>query len=554
MQGASIVLRNVCLEPFDSGADTVVIEGQYITAVDSWDQLKDALPKTANFYDCAGKTLLPGIDDSHLHAYLLGRQLFEVNVGPDRCADAQSIKIALKSVQDKYSGWIRGHGWVGGRILGSGPGSTVAAADLDDAELVKPIVLSDFSAHQAWCNSLALQLAGITRETPDPSGGVIVRYADGTPTGLLVDSAVALVTNLIPKPSQTQRLDALRAARDLLLSYGITSLTEPGIGPGASSLGDGSADLVLIDDYKKLAADNELNLRVNIMLLFGGLGGTTVNNVEEGLDNFGAPEFSDQPNLVNVSQLKIFADGIPGSRTAWMSEPYDNHGHGSLTLAGDTDAERLETLKGIFAAASKRGWQMGFHATGDATTSALIELLLQNRSQADKRHYVIHGDFIRDEDVARMSESGLFLTSQPSIRWFVSRNVDSIIGAERSSKRQQLRSLIEAKVPVSLSSDAPVSTPDWKLTYAAAVSRSLRTEPEYTDNQKLTPLQALTAMTQTPAKQSGADAWRGRIEPGFVADLLLVDRKIDFAADPWSLKESNVQATFVDGRLVFGEL
>jgi predicted amidohydrolase YtcJ len=197
---------------------------------------------------------------------------------------------------------------------------------------------------------------------------------------------------------------------------------------------------------------------------------------------------------------------------------------------------------------------MGFHATGDATASALIELLLQNRTQAGKRHYVIHGDFIIDEDVSRMAASGLFLTSQPSIRWFVSRNVDSIIGAERSSKRQQLRSLIEAKVPVSLSSDAPVSTPDWRLTYAAAVSRSLRTEPEYTDNQKLTPLQALTAMTQTPAKQSGADAWRGRIEPGFVADLLLVDRRIDFAADPWSLKESNVQATFVDGRLVFGEL
>ncbi len=554
MHGSSIVLRNVCLEPFDSGADTVVIEGQYITAVDTWDQLQDALPKTANFYDCAGKTLLPGIDDSHLHAYLLGRQLFEVNVGPDRCADAQSIRIALKSVQDKYSGWIRGHGWVNGRIVGSGPEGTVAAADLDDVELLKPIVLSDFSAHQAWCNSLALQLAGITRETPDPSGGVIVRYADGTPTGLLVDAAVALVTKLIPKPKQTERLDALRAARDTLLSHGITSFTEPGVGPGASSLGDGSADLILIDDYKTLAADSELNLRVNVMLLFGGLGGTSVDHVREGLDDFGAPEFTDQPNFVNVSQLKIFADGIPGSRTAWMSEPYDNHGHGSLTLAGGTDAERLETLKGIFAAASKRGWQMGFHATGDATTSALIDLLLQNRSQADKRHYVIHGDFINDEDVARMSESGLFLTSQPSIRWFVSRNVESIIGAERSSKRQQLRSLVKAGVPVSLSSDAPVSTPDWKLSYAAAVSRSLRTEPDYTDNQKLTPLQAMTAMTQTPAKQSGAAAWRGRIEPGYVADLLLLNRRIDFGDDPWSLMESSVQATFVDGRLVFGEI
>jgi len=554
MTTSAVVLRNVSLEPFDATSDTVIFEGQYIVAVGKWDSLKNLISSNSRVFDCEFKTLLPGIDDSHLHAYMLGRQLSGVNVGPDNCQDIKAVLKALQASQQQYSGWIRGFGWVSGRLMGTGPEHSVTAQDLDASNIDKPILLTDFSGHQAWCNSLALSLAGISRETPNPSGGVIVRYEDGSPTGLLIDSAVELVTRRIDKPSSSERKTAITTARDILLSNGITSFTDPGIGPGAASLDDGTAGLEVIDDYKRLAEDGELNLRVNIMLLFGGLGGTSVQDVVEGLNSFGPPQFSNEPNFLNVSQLKVFADGIPRSRTAWLSDPYDDHSHGSLTLAGDTDAERLETMAGIFAEGSSRGWQIGFHSTGDATTSALIDVLLRNKDQAQKRHYVIHGDLILEDDFARMADSGLFLTAQPAIRWFVSRNVDSILGSERAAKRQQLKSQLEAGVPVSLSSDAPVSSADWRLIYAAAVSRSLRTEPSYTDDQKLSPLQALTAMTQTPAMQSHAESWRGRIAAGYVADLFLVDRKIDFAADPWLLMESKVQATFVAGHLVFGEL
>lgn len=549
-----VVLRNVSLEPFDSQSDTVVIDGGLITAVGTWAEVSNLVTAESKTIDCSGKSLLPGIDDSHLHAYMLGRQLSGVNVSPELCPDVASVNAALQKASAKYATWIRGFGWVSGRTIGSGPEGSVTAADLDKSGIDKPIVLTDFSGHLAWCNSIALKLAGINQSTAEPSGGVIVRYEDGTPTGLLIDSAVELVTKAISKPDQTERLTALRTAREILLSNGITALTDPGIGPGAASLDDGTADLPVIEDYKHLAANDELDLRVNIMLLFGGLGGTTPEHVIEGLDAFGKPEFTSEASYINISQLKIFADGIPRSRTAWLSEPYDNHTHGSMTLAGDTDEERLETLRGIFAAATKRNWQIGFHSTGDATTGALIDLLEANPYEKNNRHYVIHGDLIQKSDFARMAESGLYLTAQPAIRWFVSRNVEGILGKERSDGRQQLRSQIEAGVPVSLSSDAPVSSADWRLIYAAAVSRSLKTEPEFSDDQKLTPLQALTAMTQTPAKQSKAETWRGRIAPGFVADLFLVDRKIDFNEDPWSLMQSKVQATFVGGKLVFGDL
>lgn len=554
MPDLSFVLRNASLQPFDSLSDTVVVEAGIITAVGEWHQVRNLVGVGSRVLDCGGKSLLPGIDDSHLHAYMLGRQLSGIDIGPKNCSDMGSVLQALTGAINKNLPWIRGYGWVSGHLIGSGPEGTVAAVDLDEGLSNKPVLLTDFSGHLAWCNSVALKLAGITSSTSDPSGGVIVRYPDGSPTGLLVDAAVGLVTKVMTSPEQSERVEALLTAQKLLNASGITSITEAGIGPGAASLDDGTAGLVVIDDYKKLEAGGSLNLRVNVMLLFGGLGGTSVEDVSEGLENFGPPQFSMGPNLLNIAQLKIFADGIPRSRTAWLSEPYDNHSHGSLTLAGASDSERLGTLRGIFNVAANASWQVGFHSTGDETTSSIIQMLLENPSERSNRHYIIHGDLIHEHDFGNLAKSGLLLSAQPGIRWLVSREVESLIGLERSSKRQPHRSLLEAGVPVSLSSDSPVSPADWRLIYAAAVSRSLKTEPGYRDDQTLTPLQAMIAMTETPAFQSRAENWRGRIAPGYVADLFLVDRKLSFESDPWQFMDAKVQATLVGGKLVFGEI
>jgi predicted amidohydrolase YtcJ len=424
--------------------------------------------------------------------------------------------------------------------------------ELEDAQINEPIILTDFSGHQAWCNKKALDAAGITANTEDPAGGQIVRNSLGEPTGLLLESAVKLVTQVMPRPSRSELTNAVIRARDILLANGITSYTDPGLGPGAASLDDGTASLEVIDVYKQLAKDAELNMRVEVMLLFGGLGGTSIADVKAGLEEFGPPEIRSRGYQVTVSQLKVFADGIPRSRTSWMSEPYDTHTHGSLTLAGRNEKEQVETLHSIFRYATNNGWQVGIHATGDETVSAIADAAEQNTTASKLRNYVIHGDLIKSQDMLRLAKSGICVTSQPGIRRMVGRAVEPIIGRERTLRRGRFRAMKEAGISLAISSDAPVTPADWRVIFASAVDRGFITEPDFDDGQGLSALEAMHALTTTAAYQSHSEQWRGSMTPGKVADFVVLDRLVDWDGDPWQVTKAKPRAVFVGGKLVHG--
>lgn len=554
MAVARYAIKNVSLEPFDSDSDSVIIADGRFEAVGRWQDLANDVGLGTKVFDGQGSTLIPGIDDSHLHGYMLGRQLTGANVSPQECPTMDAIRLRLQQFAQQGSGWIRGFGWVSGVVIGSGPEGTPSHKDLAETGINRPIMLTDFSGHQAWCNLAALQAAGITRNTPDPVGGVIVRDGSGEPTGLLLESAVKLVTEAIPKPSRAELKQALTIAGDLLISNGITAFTEPGLGPGAASLDDGTGSLEVIDAYRELADANAFHQRVDIMLLFGGLGGTTLDHVASGLANFGAPDKRDANRQISVTQLKVFADGIPRSRTAWMSEPYDNHSHGSLTVAGETDAERIETLARIYRHATERGWQIGIHATGDQSVSAITDIASQNQAAKGLRNYIIHADLVKFDDFRRIAEVGLGLNMQPPIRWGVGRNVEPILGTARFEKRLQLRRIIENGINFALSSDAPVSSPDWRQIVATAVDRSFKSEKTYADDQGLTPAEAFAAMTQGAAYQSHAENWRGKIAVGYLADFALLDGKIDFSKDIWAISSRKPRAVGIAGQIRYGQL
>jgi predicted amidohydrolase YtcJ len=424
--------------------------------------------------------------------------------------------------------------------------------DLAAAKVAEPVILTDFSGHQAWCNKKALDAAGITSRSEDPAGGQIVRNTLGEPTGLLLESAVKLVTQVMPRPPRSDLKKAVIRARDILLANGITSFTDPGLGPGAASLDDGTASLEVIDVYKQLSLEAELNMRVECMLLFGGLGGTSIENVAAGLQEFGPPEIRSRGYQVTVSQLKVFADGIPRSRTAWMSEPYDTHTHGSLTLAGNDEQEQVETLRSIYKHATSKGWQVGFHATGDATVSAVVDAAELNPGGRNLRNYVIHADLVKPEDMPRMAKAGLCVTIQPGIRRRVGRAVEPILGRERTMRRGRLRDMMSAGISLAVSSDAPVTPADWREIFAASVDRGFLTEPDFDDGQGLTPLEAITALTAKGAYQSHSENWRGSISPGKVADFVILDRLVSWDDDPWQVAKCKPRAVFVGGKLVHG--
>ena len=546
------IFKNASLKPFDQHSDAFAVSGQDLVAVGNWSELQNLVTSQSQVIDCEGATVIPGIEDSHLHGYMLGRQLSGANISPEHCADMGAIHRKLKEHASSNPGWVRGFGWVSGLMEGTGPKATLTYTELEGAQINEPIILTDFSGHQAWCNKKALDAAGINANTEDPTGGQIVRNSLGEPTGLLLESAVKLITQVIPRPTQSELTKAVIRARDILLANGITSYTDPGLGPGAASLDDGTASLEVIDVYKQLAKDSELNMRIEVMLLFGGLGGTSIADVTTGLQAFGPPEIRSRGYQVTVSQLKVFADGIPRSRTSWMSEPYDTHTHGSLTLAGSNEKEQIETLNSIYAHATTQGWQVGIHATGDQTISAIADAAEQNPAASKLRNYVIHADLVKSEDMIRLGNSGVCINVQPGIRRMVGRAVEPIIGRERTMRRLRLREMKEAGINLALSSDAPVTPADWRVIFASAVDRGFIAEPDFDDGQGLTALEAMHALTTTAAYQSHSEKWRGSIEPGKVADFVVLDSLVDWDGDPWQVTKAKPRAVFVGGKLVHG--
>ncbi len=544
------VILNADLRPLGSRSGLVIMNnGRFTHVLDMQDRNQVSLVD-ARVIDAGGRTLLPGIDDSHLHGYSYGRSLTAHDFRGS--ADLRDLQQRLAIARPEGSGWIRGIGWDDSTVRGCGPRGTVCAADLDVAQADIPAILGDVTGHQAVCNTSALRAAGIDSGTPDPPGGSFVRDEHGVPTGLVYEAAVGIINDAIPPLTITEQRNAILSGQRALLEQGITAFTDPGLGPGARTLMDGTGDLHAVEAYQQLDRAGELRIRVNIMLLFGGLGGTRASDVAAGLDAWGEPSRQGPFTHLDIAQLKVFADGIPRSRTAWLSEPYDDCSCGHLQVAGSTDDERVEELRAIVHAGASRGWQVGAHSIGDRTITCYLDAVELSAAWKGLRHYVIHGDLIEHHDLDRMATLGMALNTNPSIRWMVGRSVSPILGDERNVRRQPLRTAIETGVPLATSSDAPVMDPDWQMIVASAMTRSLRTDPDYVDHQRLDAREAMESLTSAGAWQSHAESWRGSIAPGMAADFVLLEGAANWE-DPWSLTKLGISATVVGGELAHGD-
>jgi predicted amidohydrolase YtcJ len=543
------VVINADLGPLRPGISAFSIEDGVFTAVVDQSDAADLTNAGAAIIDAERRAVLPGIDDSHLHGYEYGRSLTACDLRGVRTP--HELNARLRTAGPEANGWVRGIGWDDTTLKGTGPNGYPCAADLDAAFTDIPVIIGDATGHQALCNSAALRAAGVTASTADPSGGVFVRHTDGSPTGLLYEAAVGVINDAIPPLSITEQKQAILTAQQEMLRQGVTAFTDPGLGPGARTLMDGTGDLGAVEAYRELDAAGELIVRANLMLLYGGLGGTTAAAVADGLDAWGAPMRGAAFSHLDIAQVKVFADGIPRSRTAWVTEPYDDGCCGHLQVAGNTDEERVAELMAIVDAAVSRGWQVGAHSIGDRTITSFLDAIEESGTYGTLRHYVIHGDLISHPDLVRMASMQMALNTNPSIRWMVGRSVSPILGDARNLSKQPLRTAIDTGVRLCTSSDAPVAPPDWRTIIAAAITRSLKAEPDYTDAQRITPLEAIRSMTSNAAWQSHADTWRGSIGAGMAADFIVLDTAVDWN-DPWSLTNSEVASTYVDGNCVYG--
>ncbi|MGW2159497.1 amidohydrolase [Nonomuraea sp. NPDC001699] len=361
------------------------------------------------------------------------------------------------------------------------------------------------------------------------------------PDTLISEHGLSAHQGLLLADEESRRAAILRAGR-ICASLGITSYTEPGLGPGEDDGETGCFSQAVLDTYARLAEEGELRARVTALRLFGTLDGpSTLEDVAAGLD---APLPRSDPAWLNVAGLKIFADGIPPMGSAWTCHPYTAGGRGSLLVAGADDAGREHNLRTMIRLAHRAGLQVGVHATGDRSIDAFVDTVAELEQGAAGRHYVIHGDLVNPAQIARMGLLGMGLTTQPVIAVATADWVAGALGPEVAGAAWPLQELLASGVTFTLSSDGPVTTPDWRAQVAAACALLGERAPRPRLMARL-----LRCYTTAPAVQDGAEAWKGSLEAGKVADFCVLERD-PLEVAPADLPEVAVDATVTGGRIV----
>ncbi len=418
--------------------------------------------------------------------------------------------------------WIRGKGWNEELFA---EGRVPSRTDLDAAAPDHPVVLLDWSNHQAWVNSKALEVTGITASTPVPAGGVVVLDASGQPSGVFHETAMALVNDQVPAFTRAEQQAAIEDAAAVLLQFGITSVTEPGIGEVPRSI------------YEELARAGDLPLRVTALLSRpDDTYPVSAAHVREILDGYEAADGVD-PRSFSMRGVKLRADGVPiGSRTAWMREAYVGGGRGSLVTVGEDDAAKVAELTEMVRLVHDAGWQIGTHATGDAAVDAVAAAYAaayaayaaahRRRRGRDQRHYVIHGDFARPEALALLARLGCAVNFNPAIRRLIADTQPAVVGAERAAYESPMATALRAGVVVTAASDSPNVSPDWRIGVQAAMTRQGTSGAVTGAEEAIGFEDALRAFTTAGAWQDHAERWKGSLETGKVGDVCVLGERI----------------------------
>ncbi len=479
-----------------------------------------------NVIDGQGKTLLPGLIDAHGHVSSLGVAAEQVDL-----AGAGSLDDALGRVRrfadaNPDAPWILGRGW--NQVLWDGQ-AFPTRGDLDEIVDDKPVYLTRIDGHAGWANSRALQIAGINRESVDPQGGLIQRDGDGRPNGILVDAAMNQVTDAIPAATDADTRRYLAASMQRLASLGITNVHDAG------------TSLQEVRVLRMMAADSEMPIRIYVML----------SGAEEVLDAVATPQVDTGSEHLAIRSVKIYSDGALGSRGAALTAPYaDEPGQSGLIF------HDVETLTAKIRKANEMGFQANVHAIGDFANKVVLDAFEQSAqgfSSPGQRNRIEHAQVLRLEDLDRFAELGVIASIQPTHATSDKNMAENRLGSTRIQGAYAWRKMLEAGARIAGGSDFPVEPANPMFGLHAAVTRQDRdNQPAggWYPQEALTREEALRAFTTDAAYAGFQEARLGRIEPGYQADFIVIDR--DYfeiqASDIWKIQ---VEETWVGGRKVY---
>jgi predicted amidohydrolase YtcJ len=534
-----ILSRGEILTP-DGWAQSMAVKGGVILAVGDDATILGYKGPNTRVIDLAGAAVIPGLHDMHIHP--TGAGLWQSRCMFPQGSSAQAVVDTIRNcVAKKGKGaWITGGSWDTASFGDTPPHRKL----LDKVSPENPVILNDISGHSSLANSKALELAGITKQTPDPPGGMIERAADGEPTGVLRESASFMVSRLAPPPTAEETAAALKWALGQMLSMGITSFTDAGV--------DRNINLA----YATLSDEGELKQRVRGCYMWAparGVDGGGESHPASSLNRFARERF--KPDCI-----KLMLDGVPTSgHTAAMVEPYEE----SLKEkeAGPSKGMLMippELLNATVADLDRRGWTVKFHAAGDAAVRAGIDAVAAARKAngyTGLMHDIGHCSFVQRGDFARAAAVGATLEMSPYI-WFPNPIIPDIakaVGSRRMEHWIPVKAAIESGALTVPGSDWPVvpSLNPW-IAIETLVTRKMPggVGEELGGAEKITLKQALDLFTVNAARQMGNRNLTGSIENGKLADVLILDQNI-FKIPVTDIHKTRVKTTIINGEIVY---
>ena len=510
-------------------AEAVAIQGNRILAVGNSEGVLALAGAATRVIDAQGSLILPGFNDAHVHFLSGGFSLSSVNLRGAGSPAEMTRSLAEFAQKLPKGTWITGGDW----DHENWPGAPLPTRQMIDAMVSEhPVLVSRLDGHMSVANSLALRLANVSKATIDPPGGLIVREPHtGEPTGVLKDAAADLVTKVIPPPSIAEKRQAALAATNYAAQLGVTSVTDVS--------GDDNVGL-----YQELYAQGLMKNRIYAarpIVSWEVLGRTGIR----------APFGTD---LLRIGGIKAFSDGSLGSTTAFFFEPYADEPHTRGLLFDQMFPEGIMLER--VTAADGCGLQVMIHAIGDEANYQILEIFLQaaeKNGPRDRRFRIEHAQHLRPADIQRFAEQNVVASMQPYHAADDGRWCDKRLGPERSKNAYAFRRLLDAGVVLAFGSDWTVAPLNPILGIKAAVTRQTldgRHPDGWVPEQKMTVDEAVRAFTVGSAYAEFADQHKGRIEPGMLADMIMLDRDI-YRIAPEEIDQAGVILTVMDGRIVF---
>jgi predicted amidohydrolase YtcJ len=516
-------------DPARPWAEAVAVSGDEILAVGTAAEVAPLVGGHTEVIESDGGMLVPGFIDTHVHFLTGGAAIASVQLRDAQTPEEFAARIEAFAKTVEPGEWILGGAWDHTLWGGELPHRDWVDAVTPD----NPLWIFRLDGHMALANSLALKQAGVDADTPDIAGGEIVRDDDGRPTGILKDNAMLLVSDSVPAPTERQLEGYLDAAMQYVAANGVTTVHDM----FDSSDGGWTA----LDTYRRAAARGDLITRIYAVAPLG--------EWQELADDIGRNGHGN--DWLKTGAVKGFMDGSLGSHTAAMLAPFTDTPEESGFLL-----DSLDNLRAMMLGADAAGLQLNIHAIGDKAIRDLLDIfhdVATENGDRDRRLRMEHAQHIHADDIDRFAVQGVIASMQPYHAIDDGRWAEGVIGAERSKTTYAFKSLVDSGAHVAFGSDWFVAPADPLAgIYSAVTRRTLddRNPDGWVPEQKIGVEQALRGYTYEGAFASFDEDRKGKIKPGMLADMVLIDRDLT-AIRPETIRDAKVLKTIVGGRVVY---